>query len=357
MHVCRRTRRYPHAPDVAKGLLDVYGQLDPNYVQQSAPHMRTIGNMVKRVLPKATSPASMPMSASAPVSASADANANTNADVGGRRSFTGATNVMPCGSDMVADVNCQGSDISSSPHNATPSTPAECCAACRAWSVPRTPLFKPWLGACAVSTLRMVAHVSLSPCLPAVLSFSAQNFPPMAPRACCLARHLIGQLATTVWGQQAKANRVHVRLTAWVVGRGVVRVCAVCRPGCKAWSVNGKSEQGQEGRCYLKHDCNGVEAKPDGYAGVMQGKVPTPASANIVRMPRLNIDKSHVITAGCSNTADFSTQFHVAFSAIVTGSSVHHPPHPPLLLRPPSLHGVLLCTLPHGHLQQCLACA
>ena len=41
---------YTHAPDIKEGKLDVYGQLDPNYVQQSAPHMRTIGKMVRRVL-------------------------------------------------------------------------------------------------------------------------------------------------------------------------------------------------------------------------------------------------------------------------------------------------------------------
>eukprot|EP00656_Telonema_subtile_P028702 TRINITY_DN3129_c0_g2_i1.p1 TRINITY_DN3129_c0_g2~~TRINITY_DN3129_c0_g2_i1.p1 ORF type:complete len:762 (+),score=135.77 TRINITY_DN3129_c0_g2_i1:98-2383(+) len=41
---------FPHAPDIEAGKLDAYGQLDANYVQQSAPHMRTVGNMLKRVL-------------------------------------------------------------------------------------------------------------------------------------------------------------------------------------------------------------------------------------------------------------------------------------------------------------------
>jgi hypothetical protein len=36
---------------VAQGKLDVYGQLDANYVQQSAPHMKAIGAMVRRVIP------------------------------------------------------------------------------------------------------------------------------------------------------------------------------------------------------------------------------------------------------------------------------------------------------------------
>ena len=36
---------------MAQGKLDVYGQLDANYVQQSAPHMKAIGAMVRRVIP------------------------------------------------------------------------------------------------------------------------------------------------------------------------------------------------------------------------------------------------------------------------------------------------------------------
>jgi len=44
------TKKYPHAYDVVKGKLDVYGQLGPNYVEQSAPHMSTIGKMLRRVL-------------------------------------------------------------------------------------------------------------------------------------------------------------------------------------------------------------------------------------------------------------------------------------------------------------------
>lgn len=42
----------------------------------------------------------------------------------------------------------------------------------------------------------------------------------------------------------------------------------------------------------------------------------------IVPLPPLGIDKTSVLTAGCSNTADFSHQFHVAFSSIVTGSCI-----------------------------------
>jgi len=41
---------YKHAKDIADGNLDTYGQLSADYVQQSAPHMRGVGNMIKRVM-------------------------------------------------------------------------------------------------------------------------------------------------------------------------------------------------------------------------------------------------------------------------------------------------------------------
>ena len=43
-------KSFKFAKDIEAGKLDVYGQLDPNYVQQSAPHMRAVGKMVRRVL-------------------------------------------------------------------------------------------------------------------------------------------------------------------------------------------------------------------------------------------------------------------------------------------------------------------
>jgi len=46
--------KYPHAYDVADGKLDVFGQLSADYVQQSAPHMRGIGNMLRRLLGRNT---------------------------------------------------------------------------------------------------------------------------------------------------------------------------------------------------------------------------------------------------------------------------------------------------------------
>lgn len=49
-------KAFPHAPDIVAGRLDVYGQLDLNYVHQSAPHMRVIGAMVARVLNGAGKP-------------------------------------------------------------------------------------------------------------------------------------------------------------------------------------------------------------------------------------------------------------------------------------------------------------
>ena len=54
------TATFMHAPDVVAGKLDVYGQLDRNYVQQSAPHMRVIGKMLQRILGKAATAAPSP---------------------------------------------------------------------------------------------------------------------------------------------------------------------------------------------------------------------------------------------------------------------------------------------------------
>lgn len=53
--------KFPHAPDVAEGRLDVYGQLDPNYVQQSAPHMKAIGAMMRRVVGSPSPPSPRPV--------------------------------------------------------------------------------------------------------------------------------------------------------------------------------------------------------------------------------------------------------------------------------------------------------
>jgi len=59
--------RFPHAPDVEAGKLDVYGQLTQNYVEQSAPHMRAIGKMVRHVLgvPQPAPPPPAPAAAAA----------------------------------------------------------------------------------------------------------------------------------------------------------------------------------------------------------------------------------------------------------------------------------------------------
>eukprot|EP00756_Hemistasia_phaeocysticola_P050735 Hpha_TRINITY_DN25924_c0_g1::TRINITY_DN25924_c0_g1_i1::g.185476::m.185476 len=39
-------------------------------------------------------------------------------------------------------------------------------------------------------------------------------------------------------------------------------------------------------------------------------------------LPKLDIDPSRVLTAGCSNTADFAHQLHVAFSSLIRGSCI-----------------------------------
>jgi len=50
----------------------------------------------------------------------------------------------------------------------------------------------------------------------------------------------------------------------------------------------------------------------------------TTVSSKVIEMPTLRIDRGPggVATAGCSNTADFSVQFHVAFSSLVKGSCI-----------------------------------
>lgn len=44
------TTQYPNSKDIQKGEWDVYGQLSADYVQQSAPHMAVLGNMVRTLL-------------------------------------------------------------------------------------------------------------------------------------------------------------------------------------------------------------------------------------------------------------------------------------------------------------------
>ena len=44
------TSKYKYAKDIAAGNFDVYGQLGTGYTQQSAPHMRGVGNMIKQLL-------------------------------------------------------------------------------------------------------------------------------------------------------------------------------------------------------------------------------------------------------------------------------------------------------------------
>lgn len=44
------TALFPHAPDIARGKLDVYGQLSKDYALQYTPHMWGIASMVRRTL-------------------------------------------------------------------------------------------------------------------------------------------------------------------------------------------------------------------------------------------------------------------------------------------------------------------
>ena len=43
-------QRYPNSYEIQRGLLDVYGQLSSNYSYQSAPHMRLVGSVLKRIM-------------------------------------------------------------------------------------------------------------------------------------------------------------------------------------------------------------------------------------------------------------------------------------------------------------------
>ena len=67
-------------------------------------------------------------------------------------------------------------------------------------------------------------------------------------------------------------------------------------------------------------------AAPAGAASALAsepGRAPDGvAPTSRMRLPTLRIDNASVATAGCSNTADFSHQFHVAFSSLVTASCV-----------------------------------
>ena len=41
-----------------------------------------------------------------------------------------------------------------------------------------------------------------------------------------------------------------------------------------------------------------------------------------IRLPSLNISRGSVVTAGCSHAGDFASQFHIAFSSLVSASCV-----------------------------------
>jgi hypothetical protein len=172
-------RAFPHASDIEQGKLDVYGQLDKNYVQQSAPHMRAVGKMVRRVLgiaePKFTSPPAL-------------------------------------ASQTSARYDC--------------SAPPAACAAIDA-------------------------------------------------EACC------GCKGTGAFG------------SLWGASSG----------SCPEECMSAPKE------CEPSLSCPGV--------------CPAPVVGGVfTKMPTLQINTSGIMTAGCSNTADFSEQFHVAFSSLVTGSCI-----------------------------------
>jgi hypothetical protein len=176
-------KAFPHASDIEQGKLDVYGQLDHNYVQQSAPHMRAIGKMVRRVL-GLTEPNYAP------------------------------ANALPLLSPPPpALYDC------SAPPAACAAIDAEVCCGCKGTGAFGS-LWAPWSGSCPAECMS-------------------------APKD--------------------------------------------CEPSLS---------------------CPGVCLAP-----VVEKDM-------ISKMPTLQINTTGIMTAGCSNTADFSEQFHVAFSSLVTGSCI-----------------------------------
>ena len=174
---------FPHASDIEEGKLDVYGQLGRDYVQQSAPHMRAIGKMIRRVLGVV------------------------------QQEFPQYS--LPPPSSSSQQFSC------SAPPAACSATDATACCGCKGTGAFGA-LWMAWSGSCPAA---------------------CRDAPP---------------------------------------------------------------------ECEPTLSCPGVCPEP----AVGSHQWP------IIKMPTLNIDRSGILTAGCSNTADFSEQFHVAFSSLVTGACI-----------------------------------
>lgn len=183
-------KSFKFAKDIEAGRLDVYGQLDSNYVQQSAPHMRAIGKMIRRVL------------------------------------------------GIVEPVFPNGPNP---PNPPSPPTPPFNCSE------------------------------------PPVACTHSMNTSLDGGKLCCGCKNAMGKL--------------HAPDQAWA---------GSCPVACQAAPQ----------MCAAILECPGV------------CPAPAPGAYKIIKMPTLKINRTGILTAGCSNTADFSEQFHVAFSSIVTGSCI-----------------------------------
>lgn len=80
--------------------------------------------------------------------------------------------------------------------------------------------------------------------------------------------------------------------------RTAAQCCAQCKAtaGYNAWSTNGASDPEHPQQCWLKQSCLNVLSKPDGFAGVLEGKLP--AAGVSPSLP--NCSKTKPCTVPCS---------------------------------------------------------
>jgi len=234
LHPCTggavNTTKFPNAPDIVAGKLDLYGQLDANYVMQSAPHMAVVARMVRRLLGLVEPPLQGETLMGALMGA--EAARETPSAGTGTGTGTGNGTVVSVNAKAFGDADCaKGSAISN-----------------------------------------------------------------------------VGAICGTCNPQPPDGSGLYY---AFACEGDYNKTGPIARLGC---------EQGC-GKCAgeMKLPFGKCVQVGDGY--FIKASSCTPSSP-IQTLPTLKIDKSSVMTAGCSNTADFSSQFHVAFSSIVTGSCI-----------------------------------
>lgn len=256
--------KYPQAPDVEEGRLDVYGQLTSNYIEQSAPQMRAIGNMLRRVLG-----VTKPAPADPPIQSRAS-------------------------SQQQADV----------PHFLF----LDVCDA----SNP----YHRWSGDALLhpGTFGAVSNVGGGQCL------STANPHPAMVEAC------------------GKAPLFHHNLSTQQIDSGKSNRCLDVNGGLGPelifWSCHTLKDADFSHQQFAYNSTSGLLTSLSSItAGLCVtlkaclNEITSPSTTGqapgpVVTMPTLNIDRASVMTAGCSNDADFAHQFHVAFGSLVTGSCI-----------------------------------